>query len=159
MLTKFTNANPLQQNKTTFAWILLISLAIAWGTSFILIKRGLQVYSPLQVGSLRIFLSGLFCTFILLLNIPKIPFHKWKLAIITGLLGNLFPSLLFAIAGSQLNSSVSGILNAFTPLATLVIGVLFFRQNTSHGKNYWRYYWFDWVYVAGSGECPGKFSC
>jgi len=134
MLTKFTNVTPLQENKKTFAWILLITLALVWGTSFILIKRGLVVYSPIEVGSFRIFVSGICCILLLIFNFSHIPFNKWKLAIISGLLGNLFPSLLFSMAGSYLESSVSGILNAFTPLATLVIGILFFMQKTSHRK-------------------------
>ncbi len=134
MLTRFTNVNPLQENKKTFSWILLITLALVWGTSFILIKKGLIVYSPIEVGSLRIFLSGICCIFLLIFNFSHIPFHKWKFAIISGLLGNLFPSLLFSIAGLHLESSVSGILNAFTPLATLVIGIIFFMQKTSHRK-------------------------
>jgi drug/metabolite transporter (DMT)-like permease len=48
--------------------------------------------------------------------------------LLTGLTGNLIPAMLFAIAGQHLSSALSGMLNAFTPLFTLFIGIAFFAQ-------------------------------
>jgi drug/metabolite transporter (DMT)-like permease len=120
--------------QASLAWLLLVVLTLIWGSSFILIKRGLAVYTPIQVATLRIFAAG-FCTALLLLvNLKKIPFAFWKYAFVSGLLGNLIPSLCFSLAGSRLDSSVSGILNSFTPLATLMIGLLFFGMQVSARK-------------------------
>ncbi|MBC8112409.1 MAG: DMT family transporter [Verrucomicrobia bacterium] len=123
-----------KQDNTTLSWLLLVVLSLIWGSSFILIKRGLLVYSPLQVATLRIFSAGVFCLFFSVFQYRNIPFHRWKYALIGGLLGNFFPSILFALAGSKLQSSVSGILNAFTPLATLLIGLIFYNRPVAKFK-------------------------
>ncbi|MCY7351619.1 MAG: DMT family transporter [Cytophagaceae bacterium] len=110
-------------------WLLLAVLALTWGSSFILIKKALVVFSVPQVGTLRVFAAFLFFIPILILKRRQLPPPgRWGWCLVAGLLGNLVPALLFAAAGSRLNSSVSGILNSFTPLFALLIGVLFFRQ-------------------------------
>ncbi|QHT69367.1 EamA family transporter [Rhodocytophaga rosea] len=121
----------IKENKTTLAWILLIILALIWGSSFILIKKGVAVYSAPQVGSLRIVLAAVILLPLAIIHLTKVPRSKWGILFICGLLGNLIPSFLFSIAGTKLNSSVSGILNALTPLFTLIIGSLFFRKQIS----------------------------
>jgi drug/metabolite transporter (DMT)-like permease len=47
----------------------------------------------------------------------------------SGMMGIFFPAFLFALAQTQLESSVTGILNSLTPICTLLIGVLFFQQS------------------------------
>jgi drug/metabolite transporter (DMT)-like permease len=118
----------IRENTNTLAWTLLIILALIWGSSFILIKKGVAVYSATQVGSLRILLAAVFLLPIAIIHLNKVPRSKWGILFVCGLLGNLIPSFLFSIAGTQLNSSVSGILNALTPLFTLIIGALFFQK-------------------------------
>lgn len=107
-------------------WIYLFVLALIWGSSFILIKRGLVGLSPLQVGSLRIIFAALFLLGIGFRNLPKIPSHQWKFLALTALFGTFIPAFLFAIAQTQIDSSVSSVLNALTPLNTLVIGAMLF---------------------------------
>ena len=41
-------------------WILLLMLSLIWGSSFILIKRGLEAFSYEQVATLRIFIAFIF---------------------------------------------------------------------------------------------------
>jgi drug/metabolite transporter (DMT)-like permease len=115
-------------NKTVLTWGLLILLSIFWGTSFLLMKKALLVFEPLQVGSLRIFIAGLTLMPIALMNIKKMPREKLPYIFTSGLLGYLIPALLFSIAGSKLSSSLSGALNSVTPLFVLIIGVMFFSQ-------------------------------
>ena len=107
-------------------WFLLIILAVIWGSSFILIKRGLIALNPYQVGSLRIVCAGLFLLIIGFKTLPKIPQHKWKYIAITALFGTFIPAFLFSVAQTQISSTVSSILNSLTPLNTLVLGVLLF---------------------------------
>jgi drug/metabolite transporter (DMT)-like permease len=123
-----------KQDHVTLSWLLLLVLSLIWGSSFILIKRGLLIYSPLQVATLRIFSAGVFCLFFSIFQWHKIPFHRWRYALVGGLLGNFFPAILFAVAGAKLQSSVSGILNAFTPLATLLVGLLFYNRPVAKFK-------------------------
>lgn len=107
-------------------WIYLFVLALIWGSSFILIKRGLIGLNPLQVGSLRIIFAALFLIAIGFRSLPKIPLHQWKYLALTALFGTFIPAFLFAIAQTQIDSSVSSILNSLTPLNTLIIGTLLF---------------------------------
>ena len=132
MLTQTAPPKP----KTTFplAWVLLVLLALIWGSSFILIKKVLVVYSPLQTGSLRIFLAGLVCWVLIAFQWRKMPWQVLKWAAIGGIVGNLLPSWLFSLAGSHLDSSVSGILNATTPLFTFLVGWLLFNRKSSPAK-------------------------
>ena len=107
-------------------WILLIVLALIWGSSFILIKKGLVGLDPFQLGSLRMIFAACFLLLIGFKTLPTIPLGKWKLIVLSALLGNFFPAYLFAIAETRIGSSISGMLNAFTPLNALILGGLFF---------------------------------
>lgn len=107
-------------------WGYLLLLSLVWGSSFILIKKGLVGLSAIQVGSLRIIFAALFLLLIGFKSLSKIPRGKWKFIAMTSLLGTFFPAFLFAIAQTEIDSSVSSILNSLTPLNTLVLGVLFF---------------------------------
>lgn len=101
-------------------------LALVWGSSFILIKKGLVGLSALQVGSLRIIFAAIFLLLIGFKSLPKIPKQKWKYIAMTAMFGTFVPAFLFALAQTEIDSSVSSILNSLTPLNTLVLGFLVF---------------------------------
>lgn len=107
-------------------WVYLIILALVWGSSFILIKKGLVGLNAFQLGSLRILFASIFLLVIGFKNLAKIPKQKWKYIALTSLFGTFIPAYLFAIAQTQIDSSVSSILNSLTPLNTLILGALFF---------------------------------
>ena len=118
-------------------WVYLIVLSLIWGSSFILIKKGLIGLSPIQLGSLRILFASFFLLLIGFKSLAKIPHHQWKFIALTSLFGTFIPAYLFAIAQTQIDSSVSSILNSLTPLNTLVFGAmafgLQFRRNQIFG--------------------------
>ena len=128
METENTIAQPLTSRlqNPVLIWSLLSLLAVIWGSSFILVKKSLAVFDPSQVGSLRIVAA--FCFFLpfFLTNLKKIPMDKLPMFLVVGCLGNLVPAYLFSLAGSKLDSGVSGALNSTTPLFTLIVGGLFF---------------------------------
>jgi len=107
-------------------WGYLIVLALIWGSSFILIKRGLVGLSPLQLGSMRILFAALFLLLIGFKSLAKIPRSQWKFIALTATLGTFIPSFLFAIAQTQIDSSISAILNSLTPMNTMILGALAF---------------------------------
>jgi drug/metabolite transporter (DMT)-like permease len=108
-------------------WFFLFILAITWGSSFILIKKGLQGLSPLQLGSLRTLISALFIFTIGFKSLKTIQSHQWKWIVITGFLGTFFPSFLFAFAETEVDSGVVSILNSLVPLNTILIGLAGFK--------------------------------
>lgn len=107
-------------------WGYLLVLSLIWGSSFILIKKGLVGLTALQVGSLRIVFAAFFLLLIGFKSLSKIPKDKWKFIAITSVFGTFVPAFLFAIAETELDSSVTAILNSLTPLNTLVLGAVFF---------------------------------
>jgi drug/metabolite transporter (DMT)-like permease len=118
-------------------WVYLTVLALIWGSSFILIKKGLIGLTAFQLGSLRIIFAALFLLLIGFKSLVKIPRHQWKFIALTSVFGTFIPAYLFAIAQTQIDSSVSSILNSLTPLNTLVLGALAFglqfRRNQVFG--------------------------
>lgn len=107
-------------------WGYLVLLSLVWGSSFILIKKGLIGLSAIQVGSLRIIFAALFLLLIGFKSLSKIPKDKWKFIALTSVFGTFIPAFLFALAQTEIDSSVSSILNSLTPLNTLILGALFF---------------------------------
>lgn len=108
-------------------WLLLVVLALIWGSSYILIKKGLLGLNPFQLGSLRIIFASLFLLIIGYKSVTTIPLHQWKYITLTALLGTFIPAYFFAIAETQIDSSVTSILNSLTPLSTMVLGILVFK--------------------------------
>ncbi|MBO9583483.1 MAG: EamA family transporter [Flavobacterium sp.] len=107
-------------------WIYLTILSLIWGSSFILIKKGLVGLTAIQVGSFRIIFAALFLLIVGFNSLKKISRRQWKYVAITSLFGTFMPAYLFAIAETQVNSSIVAILNSLTPLNTLVLGIIAF---------------------------------
>ena len=107
-------------------WLLLAALALIWGSSFILIKRGLVGLTPFQVGSLRMLFALSFLLLVGFRSLTQIPLGKWKYIALTAFTGTFVPAFLFAVAQSEIDSSISAILNSLTPLNALILGVTFF---------------------------------
>ena len=117
---------PLNKRESIIGFAILLLLGLTWGSSYILIKKGLIAFSPLQVAMLRFGLSGLAFVPLAIRYIPLIKkVDIWRLVLI-GLLGSGIPAVLFAFAQTRIASSMAGILSSFTPLATYLLGLLFF---------------------------------
>jgi drug/metabolite transporter (DMT)-like permease len=110
-------------------WFLLLILSLIWGSSFILIKKGLIGLNPFQLGSLRIVFAAIFLLVIGYKTLFAISKKQWKYLALTALFGTFLPAYLFSIAETEIDSSVSAVINSLTPLNTLVIGFLAFGLN------------------------------
>lgn len=108
-------------------WIFLITLALVWGSSFILIKKGLVGLSALQVGSLRTVFAALFLLVVGLPSLKKIKAHQWKWIAFSGFFGTFFPAYLFSFAETEIESAIVSILNSTTPLLSMLLGVFIFE--------------------------------
>jgi drug/metabolite transporter (DMT)-like permease len=107
-------------------WLLLLMLAMIWGSSFILIKHGLVGLTPMQLGSVRIICASCFLLIIGFRSLPKIPFGQWKFIAVTSLFGTFIPAYFFAIAETKIGSTISSVLNSLTPVNALVLGIAAF---------------------------------
>ena len=101
-----------------------------WGCSFIFIKLGLEFLTPFGVAFGRCALGALtlviYAKFkgITLVKKGPVLFHLW----IVSLLLNVIPGVLFALAETKVTSILAGIINAVTPLMTLLVILLVFRD-------------------------------
>lgn len=115
-------------------WIYLVFLSLVWGSSFILIKKSLVGLDAYQVGSFRIIFAAIFLIIVGFRRIMKLNARQWKWIVISGFLGSFFPVYLFSFAETEIDSAIASILNATTPLMTLIFGALFFRSVFSQNK-------------------------
>ncbi|MEP6582822.1 MAG: DMT family transporter [Ginsengibacter sp.] len=118
-------------NKELVSWIFFSVLSIIWGSSFILMKIGMQTLSVYQVASLRIASAGIALLPLTLQHIRSIPINKLGVVFLSGVLGSLFPSFLFCIAETKIDSALAGTLNALTPIFAILAGILIFGLQIS----------------------------
>lgn len=113
--------------KNTLKWIYLCLLALVWGSSFILIKKGLVGLSALQVGSLRTVFAALFLLIIGFRSLRHIRGKQWKWIAFSGFFGTFFPAYLFSFAETEIDSAIVSILNSTTPLLSMLVGIALFE--------------------------------
>ena len=123
----FTEVKPQPSN----SWLpLYCALGVVWGCSFIFIKLGLEFLTPFGVAFGRCLLGAVTLIVIVLsrkLNFPrqlKIWLHLWFVSFLL----NSIPGVLFALAETKVTSILAGILNATTPLMTIAVIFLAFRE-------------------------------
>ncbi len=108
-------------------WFLLSIMALTWGSSFILIKKSLLVFTPFQIGAFRVALSGLILASLGISAMRKMPKKDLLWVILAGFFGNFLPMFLFPIAQTKVSSSLAGIINSLEPIFVLMLGFLIFR--------------------------------
>jgi len=107
-----------------------IALGITWGSSFLLIKWGLLSLTPIGVTFLRCSIGGsalLIFALVTRTKLPNKPMHWFHLAVVAILL-NAGPGYLFAASETHLSSVMAGLLNATTPLMTVIVIAFGFRE-------------------------------
>ena len=107
-------------------WVILFILVVIWGSSFILIKKGLVAFTHYQLGAIRISLTFLVLLPFTIGRFILLKARDWKYLVIVGLAGGGIPAFLFAKAQTGIDSYMAGLLNSLTPLFTLIVGVLLF---------------------------------
>ncbi len=122
-------------SKNLLSWSLLILLSFIWGSSFILMKRGMTaldgtpIFSHTQVAALRVTIAATALLPFTIMAFRKVKnFKKFLLFFIIGMTANFLPAFLFTYAETEVSSGFAGMLNSFTPIFTVIISVMFFSQ-------------------------------
>lgn len=111
------------------SWIILFALMLTWGSSFILIKKGLTVFSSIQIGYLRVGITFLVLMPFAFKKLKNLTRKQWTVLFFVSL-GSAAPAFLFPMAQEGIDSATAGVLNSLTPLFTLIIGLTFFQLKT-----------------------------
>lgn len=115
-------------------WILYFLLCLIWGSSFILMKEGLEAINPYHLALIRILSAGFVMLPLAFQAYRKVPRKMIMPIVLSGFLGTFIPSFCFTIAQTKVDSSLAGIMNSLTPIFTVAIGALFFQLKISWVK-------------------------
>ncbi|HRD21730.1 MAG TPA: DMT family transporter [Candidatus Nanopelagicus sp.] len=107
-----------------------LALGLVWGCSFIFIELGLVFLSPFGVTFVRCALGAITLLIFAKARNVELPKGKaiWKKLWVVAMLLNVVPGVLFAFAQQYITSALAGIINATTPLMTLIFMLLIFRE-------------------------------
>jgi drug/metabolite transporter (DMT)-like permease len=120
----------MQTTTALRSWLLLLLIGFIWGSSFILMKKGLLLFSADEVAALRMSLAWLVTMPFLIPRYREIKQKEWLVLLSVGLFGNGIPAILFATAQKTMDSAPVGMLNSLVPIFTLIFGVLLFKTKT-----------------------------
>lgn len=113
------------------SWLpIYLALGLVWGCSFIFIKLGLEFLTPVGVAFGRCALGAMALLLIAKVRGISLPTDRktWFVLWIVSLLLNVFPGILFAFAEQRVTTVLAGIINACTPLSTLIFILFVFRS-------------------------------
>ena len=113
------------------SWLpIYLGLGLVWGCSFIFIKLGLEFLTPVGVAFGRCALGAMTLLLIVKVRGVKLPTERktWIVLWVVSLLLNVLPGILFAFAEQRVTTVLAGIINACTPLSTLIFLLIFFRS-------------------------------
>ena len=109
-------------------WLAVALLSMIWGTSYILMKKGLRSFSTYQLASLRILISFVCLLPVALRSLSKFNKKNFLSILIIGFFGSGIPAFLYPLAETRIDSSLTGMLNSLSSAFTLLIGILFYKR-------------------------------
>jgi drug/metabolite transporter (DMT)-like permease len=118
----------MNDQRKVWNWVVVALLSIIWGTSYILIKKGLRSFSSYQIASLRMVISCLCLLPVALRALPRLNRTNFRSIILIGFLGSGIPAILYPMAQTKIDSSLAGMLNTLSSVFTLVIGIIFYKR-------------------------------
>lgn len=111
-------------------WLLLVILSVLWGGSFFFIKIALVDLLPLTIVLGRVSLAAIVLIAFVYLrgqNLPNSP-RLWRSFFVMGTLNTLIPFSLIVWGETQISSSLASVLNATTPVFTILLAHLLTRE-------------------------------
>ena len=122
-------AAPVMQAGT---WVLVLILAVLWGSSFLFFKILVAVLPPLTVVLARVGIAALLLNLWIVLRGGTMPtgWRVWRQFICMGVLNNVIPFTLFVYAEQAISSGLAAILTATTPLFTVLVAHGLTRDET-----------------------------
>lgn len=109
------------------AWAGLLVLSVLWGGSFFFVGVAVTEVPPLTIAAVRVLLAAMILQAVLRVCGLTLPWRRevWQAFVVTGLLNNAIPFSLFFWAQTQIPSGLASILNAMTPIFTVLVAHVF----------------------------------
>ena len=108
---------------------LIALLAAIWGASYLFIRVAVPAFGALWLIAFRLAVSGLALLFVLVLMGKRPAFRSaWWQYVLLGAVNAAIPFTLISISVGNLNASIAGILNSFTPLSTALVAALWIHD-------------------------------
>jgi len=119
----FMSSTPGTHHPNLVDFILLITLALIWGSSFMLIKLALADFPPATLAAGRILLAAIFLFVVMKIKNLRLPddIYSWKILFLTAITGMTLPFVMISWAQQTIDSNIAAILISLTPLTTLII--------------------------------------
>lgn len=117
----------------TYLYLILGLLSLIWGASFFFIKILLESFGPWSIAFLRCFFGVIILALIIIIRKEKFNFSHlpWGVIIAVGLFNSTIPWYLIAYSEQSISSGLASVLNATTPIWTLVLGIIFFKLRST----------------------------
>lgn len=129
-----TPTNDDFQGQSPAVWGMLVALAVVWGSSYMLMKKGLVAFSPVEVAALRLTMSGFILLPFLRKALRNFPKKLTPWLFVVSWVGSGIPPFLFTFSILHTNSALNGIINSLTPVFTMLIGLLVFGNPVTTQK-------------------------
>ena len=116
---------------TAKPWVAMYTVAgLIWGGSFLFVEYALTALTPVGVAFWRTTFGALAMLIAILIYRSKLPtsFDAWRKMAIAGFFMSSLPFTLFAFAQTHVTSALASIINAVTPMATVVVMLIAFRS-------------------------------
>ena len=107
-------------------WAMLLGLALAFGSAFFFVHLGLRSFGPISVGLGRVSIAAIVLTTVALLRGRRFPADLPTLLalLVMGALNNAIPFSLISWSQMRIDSGLAAILNATTPIFTVLLAHL-----------------------------------
>ncbi|MCG7393121.1 EamA family transporter [Microvirga sp. ACRRW] len=129
---------PIQKTISASDWALLGLLSVIWGGSFLFVGVAVKELPPLIIVALRVSLAALALQVVLRVMGLSLPRERqaWATFFGMGILNNVIPFSLIVWGQSHIASGLASILNATTPLFTVIVAHYFTSDEKLTGSRF-----------------------
>jgi drug/metabolite transporter (DMT)-like permease len=117
-------------------WLMLVALSMLWGGSFLFIGLAVHDLPPFTIVAIRVTVAAIILCAVVRITGHRLPddWLSWRDFFILGLLGNTIPFSLISFGQGFIPSGLAAILNATTPLFTVLLLNLLMREPVGAGR-------------------------
>ena len=109
-------------------WTLFVSIALIWGSSFLLMAIGLEAFKPGLITLLRVGLGAAALWLVPAARSTRVARADWPRLVVLSVVWVAIPFTLFPIAQQYINSAIAGMLNGAMPIFAAVIAAMMLRR-------------------------------